>query len=51
MRQTGPNAANPNDPVVCNALAGTVCLDSPNAGVATQLVKAVSDVGVLEATP
>jgi hypothetical protein len=47
MRQTGPNAANPSDPVVCNVLAGTVCFDSPSAGVASHLTKAVSDIGVL----
>jgi hypothetical protein len=47
MRQTGQNAANPSDPVVCNVLGGTVCFDSPSAGVATPLTKAVSDIGVL----
>ena len=47
MRQTGPGAANPSDAVVCNVLAGTVCFDSPSSGVATALVKAVSDIGVL----
>ena len=47
MRQTGAGAANPSDPVVCNVLGGTVCFDSPSAGVASSLIKSVSDIGVL----
>lgn len=47
MRQTGPGAANPSDAVLCNPLAGTVCFDSPSAGVASSLIKSVSDIGVL----
>ena len=46
-RQTGPGAANPSDAVLCNPLAGTVCFDSPSAGVASSLIKSVSDIGVL----
>ena len=47
FRQTGAGAANPGDPIDCEALGSTVCFDSPNAGVANSLSAAVSDLGVL----
>ena len=47
FRQTGAGAANPGDPIVCNTVAGTVCFDSPIAGIPSSLSQAVSDLGVL----
>ena len=47
FRATGAGAASPGDPVVCDLFAGTVCFDSPAAGIDGALSSDVSDLGVL----
>ena len=42
FRATGAGAASPGDPIVCDLFAGTVCFDSPAAGIDERAVERTS---------